>query len=145
MQTAVAVGQTAVGVAQTALPAIQTSLPGMQATAQAGATLVAAVMSDPQAINTQLQVVLGGATLHLAPTPADVANDAVTQLEITGTDTRNSLAQMDSAAREATAGAALRLVGQYYPNARISLTLSDSKGQPLLSGTLAPGEGPEFQ
>ena len=144
-QTAVVVAQTAVGVAQTALPAMQTSLPGIQATAQAGATMVAAVMSDPQAINAQLQVLLAGATVEVKPTPAGATGDAVEQLAITGTDTRNSLTQMDSNTRQATAGAALLLVGQYYPKATISLTLVDTKGGPLLSGTKAPGEGPSFQ
>ena len=68
-QTAIVVAQTAVGVAQTALPGLQTSLPGIQATAQAGATQVAAVLSDPQAINAQLQFVLAGATIE----PADAS------------------------------------------------------------------------
>jgi len=144
-QTAVTTAQTAVGVAQTALPALQTSLPGIQATAQAGATQVAAVLSDPQAINTQLQVLLAGATVVVKPIPADATGSAVTQLDITGTDTRGTLAPMDANARQATAGAALLLVGQYYPRATISLTLIDSKGGPLLSGTKAPGEGPAFQ
>ena len=144
-QTAVVVAQTAVGIAQTALPGLQTSLPGIQATAQAGATQVAAVLSDPQAINAQLQLLLAGATIDARPTPAGVANDAVTELAITATDTRNTLAPMDSTTRQATAGAALLLVAQYYPKATISLTLLDSKGGPLLSGTKAPGESPAFQ
>jgi hypothetical protein len=144
-QTAVVVAQTAVNVAQTALPAMQTSLPGIQATAQAGATMVAAVLSDPQAINAQLQVVLAGAAVEVKPTPADAANDAVTHLDITGTDTRGTLAQMDANTRQGTAGAALLLVSQYYPTATISLALIDGKGGPLLSGTKAPGQGPAFQ
>jgi hypothetical protein len=144
-QTAVVVAQTAVGVAQTALPALQTSLPGIQATAQAGATQVAAVLSDPQAINAQLQLFLAGATIDLKPTPASAANAEVTQLAITGTDTRNTLAQMDSSTRQAAAGAALQLMAQYYPKATISLTLVDSNGGPLLSGTKAPGGSPAFQ
>jgi hypothetical protein len=144
-QTAVTAAQTAVGVAQTALPALQTSLPGIQATAQAGATQVAAVLSDPQAINTQLQVLLAGATVVVKPTPADATGSDVTQLDITATDTRGTLAPMDASARQATAGAALLLVGQYYPKAAISLTLVDPKGGPILSGTKAPGEGPAFQ
>ena len=144
-QTAVVVAQTAVNVAQTALPGLQTSLPGIQATAQAGATQVAAVLSDPQAISAQLQLVLAGATIELNPTPVGVANSAVTALAITGTDTHSTLAQMDSATRQATASAALVLVAQYYPNATLSLTLVDSQGGPLLSGTKAPGGAPAFQ
>jgi hypothetical protein len=144
-QTAVTVAQTAVGVAQTALPALQTSLPGIESTAQAGATQVAAALSDPQAVNGQLQVLLAGATVVLEPTPANATGGAVTHLEITGTDTRGTLAAMDASTRQATAGAALLLVGQYYPSATISLTLLDPQGVPLLSGTKAPGEGPTFQ
>jgi hypothetical protein len=144
-QTAVVGAKTAVDLAQTALPAMQTSLPGIQATAQAGATMVVAVLSDPQAINTQLQVVLAGASIDLKRTPAVSANDAVTQLTITATDTRGTLTQMDATTRQATAEAALLLMSQYYPNATISLTLVDSQGGPLLSGTKAPGQGPAFQ
>jgi hypothetical protein len=144
-QTAVTAAQTAVGGAQTALPALQTSLPGIQATAQVSATQIAGVFSDPQAINTQLQVLLAGATIDVKPTPAGAANDAVTELSISAADTRGTLAQMDSSTRQATAGAALLLVGQYYPKATISLTLVDSKGAQLLSGTKAPGGAPAFQ
>ncbi|MDQ6673602.1 MAG: hypothetical protein M3069_23150 [Chloroflexota bacterium] len=144
-QTAVTVAQTAVGRAQTVLPAVQTSLPGLQATAQAGATQVAAVVSDPQAVNAQLQVLLAGATVVVNPTPAGAKGGAVTRLDISGSDTRGTLGSMDPSARQAAAGAALLLMGQYYPNAAISLTLVDSKGGPLLSGTKAPGEGPSFQ
>jgi hypothetical protein len=144
-QTAVVVAQTAVGVAQTALPALQTSLPGIQATAQAGATQVAAVLSDPQAINAQLQLLLAGATIDVKPTPAGAANAAVMELAITATDTRNTLAPMDSNTRQATASAAMQLLAQYYPKATISLKLVDGKGGPLLSGTKAPGESPAFQ
>jgi hypothetical protein len=144
-QTAIVVAQTAVNVAQTALPGLQTSLPGIQATAQAGATQVAAVLSDPQAINAQLQLLLAGATVDVKPTPAGAPNAAVTALAITGTDTHNTLAQMDSATRQAAAGAALLLVAQYYPKATISLMLVDNQGASLLSGTKAPGENPTFQ
>jgi len=144
-QTAVVVAQTAVNVAQTALPALQTSLPGIQATAQAGATQVAAALSDPQAINAQLQLLLAGATIDLKPAPPGATNATVTQLAITGTDTHNTLTQMDSSTRQATAGAALQLMAQYYPKATISLALVDAQGGPLLNGTKAPGENPTFQ
>jgi len=144
-QTAVTVAQSAVGVAQTALPAVQTSLPGMQATAQAAATQVAAVISDPQAVNGQLQVLLAGATVVVKPTPPDATGGNVARLEITGTDSRGTLSPMDPAARQAAAGAALLLMGQYYPNATISIGLVDSTGAALLSGTKAPGQAPAFQ
>jgi hypothetical protein len=144
-QTAVVAAQTAVNVAQTALPGLQTSLPGIQATAQAGATQVAAVLSDPQAINTQLQLVLAGATIVVTPKPADAANDAVNELAIVGTDTHGTLTQMNPSTREATAGVALRLAAQYYPKATIYLALVDSQGGPLLSGSKAPGADPLFQ
>jgi uncharacterized protein YkwD len=144
-QTAIVVAQTAVNVAQTALPGLQTSLPVIQATAQAGATQVAAVLSDPQAINAQLQLVLAGATIVVMPKPPDAARDAVNELAIVGTDTHNTLTQMDPSSRQTTAGIALRLAAQYYPKATIYLALVDSQGGPLLSGSKAPGEDPAFQ
>jgi hypothetical protein len=144
-QTAIVVAQTAVNVAQTALPALQTSLPGIQATAQAGATQVAAVLSDPQAINAQLQLVLAGATIVVAPKPALAARDAVSELAIVGTDTHNTLTQMDPSTRQATAGVAMHLAAQYYPKATIYLALVDSQSGPLLSGSKAPGADPTFQ
>jgi len=144
-QTAVVVAQTAVNAAQTALPGLQTSLPGIQATAQAGATQVAGVLSDPQAINAQLQLLLAGATIVVAPKPPDAARDAVSELAIVGTDSRNTLTQMDPSTRQATAGVALQVAAQYYPKATIYLTLVDSHGGPLLSGQKAPGESPTFQ
>ncbi|MGI9149321.1 MAG: hypothetical protein ACR2IK_22690 [Chloroflexota bacterium] len=145
VQTAASVAHTAVGVAQTALPAVQTRLPGIQATAQAGATQVVEVLSDPQVINAQLQVVLVGATIVVTPTPRGAANDGVTQLAITATDTRGMLAQMDTTTRQASAGGALRLAAQYYPRAVVSLSLFTNTGGPLLSGTKAPGQEPAFQ
>lgn len=144
-QTAIVVAQTAVNVAQTALPGLQTSLPAIQATAQAGATQVAAVLSDPQAINAQLQLVLAGATIVVTPKPPEAARDAVSELAIVGTDTRNTLSQMDPSSRQTTAGIALQLAAQYYPKATIYLALVDSHGGPLLSGSKAPGEDPAFQ
>src|SRR5947199_67609 len=63
--------QTAIAVAQTALPGLQTALPGVQATAQAGATLISGVLSDPLAINAQLQALLAGVTIDARTTPDD--------------------------------------------------------------------------
>ena len=137
--------QTAITVAQTALPGLQTSLPGVQATAQAGATLISGVLSDPQAINAQLQALLAGVTIDARMTPDGAANDAVTQVSVTGTDGRGTFAQMDARARQATTMGALLLVGQYYPNATVSLTVVDGGGGTLASGTKEPGQVPSVQ
>jgi hypothetical protein len=137
--------QTAVAVAQTALPGLQTALPGVQATAQAGATLVSGVLSDPQAINAQLQALLAGVTIEAKTTPDGAANDAVTQLSVTGTDTRGTFGQMDARARQGTATGAMLLLGQYYPNASIALTVVDGSGASLISGTKSPGGAPSVQ
>jgi hypothetical protein len=137
--------QTAVTVAQTIVPGAQTALPGFQATAQAGATVVAGVLSDPQALKTQLQVLLAGVSVDLKTTPPGVANDAVTDVSITGTDERGTVGQLDSTGRQAAAGAALLIAAQYFPNATISLSLADPTGSPLLSGTKAPGQAPTVQ
>lgn len=144
-RTSVEGAQTAVAVAQTALPALQTAVPGVQATAQAGATLVTGVLSDPVAINAQLQVLLAGSTVDLKTTPPGVANDAVTQLEITGTDTRGTFAQLDERARQAAGGAAMLLAAQYFPNASVALSVVDSSGASIFSGTKALGEAPSLQ
>ena len=134
--------QTAITMAQTALPGLQTSLPGVQATAQAGATLISSVLSDPLAINAQLQALLAGVTIDAKTTPDGAANDAVSQVSVTGTDARGTFAQMDARARGATTMGALLLVGQYYPNATVSLTVLDGSGGTLASGSKAPGQGP---
>jgi hypothetical protein len=137
--------QTAIAAAQTALPGIQTSLPGVQATAQAGATLISSVLSDPLAINAQLQALLAGVTIDAKMSPDGAANDAVTQISVTGTDARGTFAQMDPRGRQATTMGALLLVGQYYPNAMVSLTVLDGSGGTLASGSKAPGQAPSIQ
>ena len=137
--------QTAIAVAQTSLPGLQTALPGLQATAQAGATLVSGVLSDPQAINTQLQAVLVGVTIDARTTPDDASNDAVTQVSVTGTDARGTFAQLDARGRQATATGAMLLLGQYYPNAAIALKVVDSTGGSLISGSKSPGQAPSVQ
>jgi hypothetical protein len=137
--------QTAVAVAQTALPMAQTVMPGFQATVQAGATLAVGVMSDPQAVKASLQVLLGGSTVDLKSVPTGAPNDAVTQLTISATDTRGTFGQLDARTRQAAGGAAMLLVAQSYPKAAVSLTVIDSTGGPLVSGTKAPGEAPSLQ
>ena len=144
-QTAIAVAQTALPGFQTALPGIQTALPGVQATAQAGATLVSSVLSDPQAISVQLQALLAGVTIQARMTPDGAANDAVTQVSVTGTDTRGTFAQMDPRARQATTTGAMLVLGQYYPNASIALTVVDGAGGSLISGSMSPGQAPAIQ
>jgi hypothetical protein len=144
-QTAVAAVQTFVPGAQTALPGLQTALPGLQATAQAGATSVAGVLGDSQAVATQLQALLAGVSIDLQTTPSGVSNDAVTQVTITGTDQRGTLSQMDPSTRQAAASTALLIGGQYFPNATISLSLVDGSGTQLLNGTKAPGQAPSIQ
>ncbi|MCA1645907.1 MAG: hypothetical protein LC797_10745 [Chloroflexi bacterium] len=137
--------QTAITAAQTALPGLQTALPGVQATAQAGATLVSGVLSDPQFVSTQVQAVLAGVTIDAQTTPDGAANDAITQVTVTGTDVRGTYGQLDSGARQATAGAALTLLGQYYPNATIALKVVDSGGGALITGNKSPGQAPSLQ
>jgi hypothetical protein len=132
--------------AQTAVTGAQTALPGLQATAEAGATSVAGVLgADPQAIATQLQALLAGVSVDMQTTPAGASNDAVTQVRIAGTDTRGTFAQLDSSARQAAAGAAMQIGGQYFPNATITLSLVDGAGNTLLSATKAPGQAPSIQ
>jgi hypothetical protein len=124
--------QTAVAVAQTALPGLQTALPGVQATAQAGATLMTSVLSDPQAINAQVQLLLAGATVDMQTTPEGVSNDAVTGVTLSATDTHGTFARLDDRGRLAAATAARLLVGRYYPNANVALTVVDEAGASLL-------------
>jgi hypothetical protein len=137
--------QTAIAVAQTTLPGLQTALPGVQATAQAGATLVSGVLSDPRLIDTQLQALLAGVTIDATMTPESAANDAVTQVSVTGTDARGTFAQMDPRARQATATGALVLLGQYFPNATIALTVVDGAGEALVAGRKSPGQAASVQ
>jgi hypothetical protein len=103
------------------------------------------VLSDPLAINAQLQALLAGVTIDAKMSPDGAANDAVTQISVTGTDARGTFAQMDPRGRQATTMGALLLVGQYYPNAAVSLTVLDGSGATLASGTKAPGQAPSIQ
>lgn len=144
-QTAVTSAQTAVSAVQTLVPGAQTALPGLQATIQAGATSVAGVLGDPQTVATQLQPLLAGASIDVKTTPTGATNDAVTQVMVTGTDTRGTFGQLDPSTRQATAQAALQIGGQYFPNATISLSVVDSSGNALLSGSKAPGQAPVIQ
>jgi hypothetical protein len=137
--------QTAIAGAQTALPDFQTALPGFQATAQAGATLVSGALSDPQAVNAQLQLLLAGVTIDARTTPEGAANDAVSQVNVTGTDTRGTFTQLDARARQATAAGALVLLGQYYPNATVTLMVVDGAGATLAGGSKSPGQSPAVQ
>jgi hypothetical protein len=137
--------QTAIAGLQTTLPGLQTVLPGVQATAQAGATLVGSVLGDSQAIGGQIQALLAGVTIDIHIVPDGAANEAVTQVSVSGTDTRGSFAQMDPRTRQTAAGAALVLMSQYYPNATISLTVTDGSGGSLLNASKAPGQAPSIQ
>jgi hypothetical protein len=144
-RSSIEAAQTAVSVGQTSLPGLQTALPGLQATAQAGATLVGGVLSDPRAINAQLQALLAGATVDVMTTPDGAANDAVTSVTVMGMDAQGNFAQLDTRSRQATSSGALLVLGQYFPKANISLTVVDSGGATLISGTKAPGQLPAFQ
>jgi hypothetical protein len=132
--------QGSVEAARTAIVAAQTVLPGAQATAQSAATAVSGALSDSPSALGNLQLLLGGASLEVSTTPADAANEAVTDLSIEGTDAAGQLAQLDSRTRQAAAITALLLASQYYPNANISLKVVDASGAALLRGTKAPGQ-----
>jgi hypothetical protein len=137
--------QTAIAAAQTTLPGLQTALPAVQATAQAGATLISGVLSDPQVINAQLQAVLAGVTIDTRTAPSGVANEAVRQVSVTGRDALGTFTQLDPRTRQASASAALLLLGQYYPNAAIALAVLDGAGATLVSGSKGPGQSPSVQ
>ncbi len=144
-RSSIEAAQTAVSVGQTSLPGLQTALPGLQATAQAGATLVGGVLSDPRAISAQLQALLAGSTVEVKTAPDGAANESVTSVTVTGTDSQGTFAQLDTRSRQTTSSGALLVLGQYFPKASISLTVVDSGGVTLISGTKAPGQLPAFQ
>jgi hypothetical protein len=137
--------QTVVAAAQTGLPGLQTALPGMQATAQAGATVVSGMLAEPPAINAQLQLLLAGATVDVNTSPPRAAGESVTQVTVVGTDARSTFGQLDPRARQAAASGALTLLSQYYPSASLSLSVVDTSGASLASGTKSPGQAPSVQ
>jgi len=137
--------QTAIVVAQTALPGLQTALPGVQATAQAGRRSSAALLSDPLAISAQLQALLAGVTIDARLTPDGATNDAVSQINVTGTDARGTFARLDGAPARRRPRARCCWFGQYYPNAMVTLTVVDGVGGTLASGSKAPGQAPALQ
>ena len=112
-RSSVEAAQTAVVAAQTALPVAQVGLG-------------------------QLETLLGGASVSVKTTPDGADGSSVTDVAITGTDTRGSLSQLDPTARQAGAEAALALVAQHYPNAKITLTVVDAAGATLVSATRMP-------
>ena len=119
--------RSSVEAAQTAVVAVQTVLPFGQFDAN------------------QLESLLAGVSLEVQTQPEGVSNDAVTSVTIEGTDNQDRLAQVDLHARQAAATGALVLASQYYPNATISLSVSDSSGSVLIKGTKAPGQPPSLQ
>jgi hypothetical protein len=137
--------RSSVEAAQTVVVAAQTALPGAQATAQAGATLVSGALTGSQAVLTTLQGVLSEADVKVTTTPDGAESSAVTDVTIDATDVRGALGPIDSHARQAAALAALAAASQYYPNATIALNVVDSAGNPLVSGTKAPGQPPAIQ
>jgi hypothetical protein len=104
--------------------------------------MVSGVLSDPQMIAAQLQALLAGVTIEARTTPSGVANEAVRQVSVTGTDAHGIFSQLAPKARQATGTAAMMLLGQYYPNAAIALTVVDEAGASLVSGSKSPGEAP---
>ena len=130
-QTAVAIGQTALPGLQTAIPGVQTALPGIQT-----------ILPD---IGAQLQAALPGLGVEITTRPSGAANDAVTEVDVVATDSVGTFGQLDDRARRVAALGALSLAGQYYPNATISLTVTDTAGTVLLTGSKAPGQAPSVQ
>jgi hypothetical protein len=120
--------RSSVEAAQTAVVAVQTAVPASQSL----------VMSS-------LQALLAGANIAITTVPDGAANDAVTEVAIKATDSNSALAQVDPRARQATASAALIAAAQYYPNARILLTVLDASSTPLVSGEKLPGQPPSVQ
>ena len=119
--------RSSVEAAQTAVVAVQTALPSAQT-----------------ALST-LDGLLAGASLAVETMPPDADNNAVTDVTIQGSDTSGALGRLAPAARQATASAALAAAAQYYPNATISLTVTDGSGATLVSGRKAAGQAPSVQ
>ena len=137
--------RSSVEAAQTAVVAAQTALPGAQATAQAGATLVSVAVSAAQPLVATLQGLMAGASVQVHITPDGADAQAVTSVDIEGTDVQGTLQQIDARTRQAAVAAALLAAAQYYPNASIALKVDDASGAPLVSGSLAPGQSPSVQ
>jgi hypothetical protein len=131
--------------AQTAIVAAQTVLPGAQATAQAGATLVSIAVANVQPVVATLQAMLQGVSVQVRINPEGAQPGDVTSVEIDGTDAQGNLSQVDSRTRQAAVAAALMAAQQYYPNATISLKVSDASGSSLVNGSVAPGQTPNLQ
>lgn len=131
--------------AQTAIVAAQTVLPGAQATAQAGATLVSTAFGNAQPLIATLQAVLQGVSVQVTMTPEGAAPDAVTDVDLEGTDSQGTLENLDASLRQAAGTAALSAAAQYFPNATISLDVKGATGEQILKGRVAPGQPPSVQ
>ncbi len=132
--------RSSVEAAQTAIVSAQTALPATQATAQAAATMVSGAFTTAQPMLATVQALLAGAQVDVTTSPDGVANDAVSDVKISGKDLSGGLSQVDPLARKAAVGAALVAAEQYYPNATIALEVLDASGATLVSGSIAPGQ-----
>jgi hypothetical protein len=131
--------------AQTAVVAAQTVLPGAQATAQAGATLVSSALANAQPVVSVLQTTLQGASVAVKVTPDGATPDAATAVGVDATDAKGALGQMDALTRRVAVSAALEAASQYFPNATITLNVKDGGGNPVVSGSVSPGQTPQVQ
>jgi hypothetical protein len=131
--------------AQTAVTAAQTVMPGAQATAQAGATLVSNAVSTAQPVIQLVQGLLQDVSVNVTTVPDGAQPSEVTDVSIEGTDNQGRLGQIDQQTRQTTVAAALVALGQYYPKATITLKVVDGSGDTLVTGSVAPGEGPTVQ
>ena len=110
---------TAIAIAQTSIPALPTGLPS---------------------VADQLRGILLGVSLDVETTPTGASSDAVTQLNISGTDSSGTLGQLDPRARDAAGSAALVVASRYYPKATIVLDVKDANGSALIHASRAPGD-----
>jgi hypothetical protein len=140
--TLAAGAQTGIVGAQTAVAIAQTALPGAQATVEAGATVASVVLGNPQLISQALSLLLAGANISLQTVPPDATGDGVQQLTLAAVDSSGAFARLDAATQRQSANGALLAAAQAFPKAMITLTVKDSAGTQLLSGTKAPGTDP---
>jgi hypothetical protein len=88
---------------------------------------------------------LPGTTVDFKVSPENADAASATDVAITATDADGTLGQMDARARQAATYAALLAAAQYYPHARISLTVVDGTGNAVIAATKPAGGQPSVQ
>jgi hypothetical protein len=85
---------------------------------------------------------LAGLNFTRVQTPADAPPESVSSLTLQATDISGSFTRLGGSGCQAAVTAALTTVGGVYPHASITMTVLNTDGSAIASGTKLPGKHP---